>query len=485
MTLTLSGRLQTRLLLAVTVGVAWTIAITPVLPRPTGVGLSAAYRMTFASLGLMAAAGVAWEFIYHALQQLRWDKDWPSLFALLAVLNEGGATWLLVHAAHIVPGSIALSSPALPLFLWHFTTAYLMMWLFMQGPLRVFHVRWRLEGGRFLRTGRPNQEASVPSSYAASAASAAWVDSGDQLPDNTVMAPATARLPVMVDGIVCAADHVNHPDARYCATCGCSLLGAGRTKRRLPRPALGVLVSDTGATCILDKDMYCISSPDGVRFEDAGTRDRATGSDRLEIRLAGWQCLAVSTGSHLSISLPDGRSILLEPHAPVPLPPGSEVVMGEHRVLYESPHHTSVRSAYLRDENDPDARPDPEDDTIRRIGNGRVTAAAGLLRRAAALTVHLAVAAAVIIALHIVFAAFRANPRNSIVLVVGDLSAKLAVGFRDLFTSADTGMRMVVDYGLAAVAYLVAAKVAENWIRRREENRDRTGASDLREQGTG
>ena len=74
MTLTLAGRLQTRLLLVTIVGVTWTAALTPILPRPAEATLPAVYRMTFINLGLMAITGLAWELAYHAMQQLRWTR---------------------------------------------------------------------------------------------------------------------------------------------------------------------------------------------------------------------------------------------------------------------------------------------------------------------------------------------------------------------------------------------------------------------------
>jgi hypothetical protein len=95
----------------------------------------------------MAGLGVLWEGVYHALQQLRWDKDWPSSFALLNALNEAPATWLALHLLGAVSGAAWLASaPALP-FAIHFLTAWVVMWLTAQGPLRVLLPHWRFEGG--------------------------------------------------------------------------------------------------------------------------------------------------------------------------------------------------------------------------------------------------------------------------------------------------------------------------------------------------
>lgn len=150
MTPVLMGRLQTRVFLAITVGVLWTAAITPALPIPSGMDVGYAYRVTFESLGIMAFIGLFWELVYHLFQQARWDKDWPSLIALLTVVNEAIPLWYVDHGLHVIPGTVRLSSPIVPLFVIHVGTTWLLMWLFMQGPLRVLHLRWRFEGGRVL-----------------------------------------------------------------------------------------------------------------------------------------------------------------------------------------------------------------------------------------------------------------------------------------------------------------------------------------------
>jgi hypothetical protein len=48
---------------------------------------------TFAILLVVGVAGVAWEVLYHALQQFRWEKDWPTGLGLLTGINEGIVAW--------------------------------------------------------------------------------------------------------------------------------------------------------------------------------------------------------------------------------------------------------------------------------------------------------------------------------------------------------------------------------------------------------
>lgn len=149
MTLTLVGRLQTRLVLLSSVGLLWTLIVSPLLPRPHGMARTLAYRITLETSIVMTVLGVFWEFVYHLLQQLRWDKDWPSILSLLAGLVEAAPVWLVLHLLHIVPGCGGFSSPIFPLFTIHFGTTWLVVWLASQGPLRVVQLRWRFEGGSF------------------------------------------------------------------------------------------------------------------------------------------------------------------------------------------------------------------------------------------------------------------------------------------------------------------------------------------------
>jgi hypothetical protein len=143
MTLSLRGRMETRLFLILTIGLAWTGSLTTLL-RSSGWAPAISYRSNLEMLALMGGLGLAWELGYHVLQQLRWDRDWPSAFAALAVLNEGALLWLLTGSwpwLHVRRGSAAS-------FVLLIGTTWLAMWLFMQGPMRVVFLRWRLDGGR-------------------------------------------------------------------------------------------------------------------------------------------------------------------------------------------------------------------------------------------------------------------------------------------------------------------------------------------------
>jgi hypothetical protein len=140
---TLYGRIQTRIVLTAIVGGLWTLIITPFLP--TGAALGPSYRMTFLILLTVLVLGIVWEFVYHGLQQFRWEKDWPTLFGLLTMVNEGLLVWLLIKAG-AVPG---LGVVPLSVYLIQFISTWLVIFLVVNGPVQIFFSRWRFRGGRF------------------------------------------------------------------------------------------------------------------------------------------------------------------------------------------------------------------------------------------------------------------------------------------------------------------------------------------------
>jgi len=141
MTPTFIGRVQTRLLLLATVGAVWTIIVTPFLPTG-GAPLGEVYTATFRALAIVALLGVViWEPIYHALQQLRWEKDWPTGLGLVTGLGEGVSTHIVLAASMDVPGAA---------FFFHFTTTWVLVWASVHGPLRIVLLRWRYRGGRII-----------------------------------------------------------------------------------------------------------------------------------------------------------------------------------------------------------------------------------------------------------------------------------------------------------------------------------------------
>lgn len=141
---TLTGRIQTRIFLLALVGGLWTLLITPFLPGVTD--LSEGYRNTFAVLLAVIVLGILWEFVYHALQQFRWEKDWPTLFGLVTGVNEGVLIWVLLVQGWI-PGVTMVTGAA---FVILFSSIWLWVWLVANGPMRVPFLHWRFRGGRLI-----------------------------------------------------------------------------------------------------------------------------------------------------------------------------------------------------------------------------------------------------------------------------------------------------------------------------------------------
>ena len=95
----------------------------------------------------MAVLGVGWELIYHLVQQFRWEKDWPTLFGFITCVNEGALVWLLLEL-EVVPGidgEVPFSA-----FLIDFLVIWMVIWLWVNGPMRVPLIRWRFFGGRII-----------------------------------------------------------------------------------------------------------------------------------------------------------------------------------------------------------------------------------------------------------------------------------------------------------------------------------------------
>jgi hypothetical protein len=142
---TLNGRIQTRIFLLVLVGGLWTLLLTPVLPIPGP--LADAYQTTFIILATTLVLGIGWELIYHFLQQFRWEKDWPTGFGLITVINEGLLVWFLLYL-ELVPG-IEGQVPT-GAFVILFLTTWILVWLIANGPMRVPFIHWRFRGGRLI-----------------------------------------------------------------------------------------------------------------------------------------------------------------------------------------------------------------------------------------------------------------------------------------------------------------------------------------------
>lgn len=72
---------------------------------------------------------------------------------------------------------------------------------------------------------------------------------------------------------------------------------------------------------------------------------------------------------------------------------------------------------------------------------------------------------ALILVIHILLTVFEANPDNGITRFFADVSSGLTLGFDGLFTPDDPKLAVLVNYGIAAVFWLVAAAVIVRVLR--------------------
>jgi hypothetical protein len=67
--------------------------------------------------------------------------------------------------------------------------------------------------------------------------------------------------------------------------------------------------------------------------------------------------------------------------------------------------------------------------------------------------------AAIVLALHILFVVFTTNGSNTIVSTVAHWARWLAWEFKDVFVPSNHKVSVLVNYGLAAIVYLIVGRV--------------------------
>lgn len=138
MTPTLSGRIQTRLLLLATIGsfITFFYGILAAILGPDYLS----FFVPFLILILVAVFGIVWDIIYNMLQKLRWDRDWPPAFSFIAAFVEMLPVMLIALLLNVHP----------VLFLFHYWTVWWATFIMVLGPMRIIFPRWRYYGGQWL-----------------------------------------------------------------------------------------------------------------------------------------------------------------------------------------------------------------------------------------------------------------------------------------------------------------------------------------------
>ena len=73
---------------------------------------------------------------------------------------------------------------------------------------------------------------------------------------------------------------------------------------------------------------------------------------------------------------------------------------------------------------------------------------------------------ALVLVVHVLLTVGHANPDNGITVFFGHVADPLALAFRNLFTPANAELRVLVNYGLAALFWLIVSGVVTRLIRR-------------------
>ena len=155
--------------------------------------------------------------------------------------------------------------------------------------------------------------------------------------------PASDRPAVVVEGVLCASEHFNDPEARACRQCGMGLDQQPRSVLRRQRPPLGVLVFDDGTRVTLDGD-YVLGREPVLDFDVMAGRARPLRiSDpegtvsrlHLRVSLVGWQVEVSDLGSaNGSVLRAPGEERTLAPFEPIVLEPGTRIGIGHRSMQY-------------------------------------------------------------------------------------------------------------------------------------------------------
>jgi len=149
MTPVLLGRWETRLFLLGTFG-----ALVTAIFYFTHDGGSGFWRVLF----WIAAFGLAWDVLYIALQQFKWDRDWPPVFQWAAGAWEGIFLYFFIRWIGLDIGVDDLNIPKGALngdvltdrFIPHYTAVFVVTWVWSQTLMRALFPMWKFHGGRIV-----------------------------------------------------------------------------------------------------------------------------------------------------------------------------------------------------------------------------------------------------------------------------------------------------------------------------------------------
>lgn len=170
----------------------------------------------------------------------------------------------------------------------------------------------------------------------------------DELPTGPPPAPPAhpaqpaggSQIEVM--GIRCSRNHFNNPKAAYCQVCGISMVHVTHYMVPGPRPTLGFIVFDDGATFALDRS-YCVgrepTSEQGVTPLVLHDERHSVSRSHAELVLDGWDViirdLSSTNGTFVwNPTVQQWNRVM--PDQPVTIQPGTLVAIGRKVFVYEA-----------------------------------------------------------------------------------------------------------------------------------------------------
>ncbi|WP_245670580.1 FHA domain-containing protein [Nocardia flavorosea] len=154
-----------------------------------------------------------------------------------------------------------------------------------------------------------------------------------------------AALTVKVRGFKCARAHPTDPRSAFCSVCG---MPVDQTQPLIEvmRPPLGILVLDDGSTYLLETDSVLGRDPEKSEPARRGltplqVTDNSGGMSRAhaELLLVEWDVTLVDRGSTngTRTRAPGFREwVRVPPHQPLVLVPGTEILIGNRMLRFES-----------------------------------------------------------------------------------------------------------------------------------------------------
>ncbi|MFN8039183.1 MAG: FHA domain-containing protein [Acidimicrobiales bacterium] len=153
--------------------------------------------------------------------------------------------------------------------------------------------------------------------------------------------------PPILDGVLCDLGHLNDVAAARCRECGMALSLADGRRHTGPRPPLGLLLFEGGASYLLDTDYVIGRAPADDPLVVAGRArplvlddaERTVSRVHAEVRLEGWHVVLSDRGSTNGTFWWDGtagRWVRLVPAEPRRLQPGDRAAIGRQVLTLET-----------------------------------------------------------------------------------------------------------------------------------------------------